>query len=276
MNAIDRLKFNKYAYKVYLEAKEMSGIKKLAKITCGGIRELFTHKFNLWDYMDELKKTNYILELGDGTIFYLPYCRYFDTIQMTIARDDYFYDGGNLEYLRKNIIKPEMTILDIGANIGNHTVFFARKCEAAHIFCIEPQKDVYKILERNITLNNLSSVCTVYNLALGERLGKADIAFYNRANCGGTTLAMSEGGDIEVSTLDNMDLPAIDFVKIDVEGFEYNVLKGGGKLLRSMSPILYIEIADENFNKVNTLLSSYGYAMTEKRDDNYLYKKAQP
>ncbi|MCH5259480.1 MAG: FkbM family methyltransferase [Lachnospiraceae bacterium] len=268
------LKFNKYAYKIHTETKELKGIKKYARILGGGGRELVRHNFNLWDYMDELKNNNYIIELEDGIKFYLPYCQYFDTIQMEIARDDDFYDGKNLEYLKEKIIKPGMVILDIGANIGNHTVFFAKKCMAAHVYSIEPQKNVYEILEKNISLNSLDDVCTIYNIALGESLGKADIAFYNRTNCGGTRLTMSDDGDIVMSTLDGMNLPDIDFVKIDVEGFEYNVLKGGEKLLRSMSPILYVEINDENYQKVSALLNSYGYTMTEKvNQGDYLFKK---
>lgn len=241
----------------------------------GGVRELVKHKFNIWDYMDELKKNDYILELKDGIKFYLPYCYYFDFIQMMIIRDDYFYEGRSLEYLKNNVLKQGMVIMDIGANIGNHTVFFAKKCQAAQVFSIEPQKDVFDILEKNVALNNLGSVCTTYNFALGKSSGRADIVSRNRANCGGTKLAMSESGDIMISALDEMDLPHIDFMKIDVEGFEYDVLKGGEQLLKSMNPIFYIEIEDKNFNKVNALLNSYGYATTQNRHlADYLYKKS--
>lgn len=223
--------------------------------------------------MDALRENQYILNLEDGVTFYLPYCKYFDTIQMTIARDDNFYELDNLSYLKEKYLRPGMYILDIGANIGNHTIYFAKKCGAAHVFCFEPQKDVFDILSRNIELNQLDNVCTPYNHALGSNAGNAKIAAYNRANCGGTSLTMDEDGDIGVRTLDEMKLPSIDFIKIDVEGFELEVLKGGEKLLREGSPTLYMEIQDDNFYEVNRLLNSFGYAFEETIYGDYLYQK---
>lgn len=95
----------------------------------------------------------------------------------------------------------------------------------------------------------------------------------DRNNCGGTCLAMDNGGDITVFALTEMDFPEIGFVKIDVEGFEYDVFKGGDKFLENMNLVLCIETRDDNFYKVNSLLNSYGYTMVENIGGDYLYKK---
>ena len=89
---------------------------------------------------------------------------------------------------------------------------------------------------------------------------------------------MNEGGSIEVWALDGMDLPEIGFMKIDVEGFEYDVLKGGERLLADMGPDIYIEIKDGDgkFDRVNGLLESFGYVMTERIYSDYLYRKQIP
>lgn len=55
-----------------------------------------------------------------------------------------------------------MNILDIVANTGNHSLFFATECKAVHVFSFKSQKDVFEILGMNIILNGLENVCIVY------------------------------------------------------------------------------------------------------------------
>lgn len=240
----------------------------------GGVFELVKHKLNLWDYLEDLKRNNYILELEDGIKLYLPYCRYFDGIQITISRNEDFYEIDTLNYLKKRYIKEGMNILDIGANIGNHTLFFAVRCKATQVFSFEPQKDIFKILRRNIQLNDLKDVCTTYNIALGAEQGTAKITSHSRRNSGGTTFSMDDSGSVCVRTLNEMNFSDIGFVKIDVEGFEFDVLKGGEELFRSMDPVIFIEIWNKNFDRVNNLLNMFGYAVVEiMPDSNYVYKK---
>lgn len=273
MKKIGRLNLNRYVWEIYRDTKEIVGLKRYLYLCVSGVTTLARHKFNLWDYMDELERNDYILKMKNGIKFYLPYCRYSDFIQMVITRNCDFYDADTLRYLRDKYISSGENILDIGANIGNHSVFFATECGANHVFSFEPQKDVFEILNKNISLNGLQDVCTTYNMALGAGKGNAKIASYNRNNCGGTSFAMDNGGNVTVISVDEMDFPEIGFVKIDVEGFEYDVLKGAERFLRNMNPVIYIEIKEENFNKVNGLMNSYGYAMIENINEDYIYKK---
>lgn len=118
--------------------------------------------------------------------FYLPNWRT-DFIQGEIFRNLDFFSSLDLKKLRK-YIKNDAFILDIGANIGNHSLYWALITKARKIYAFEPIKSTFKILQRNITLNALDNIIIPYNFALGEKYSPkgAKIARYNPSNIGGT------------------------------------------------------------------------------------------
>ena len=211
-----------------------------------------------------IRDNDFIIELKNKrTKLYVPYCKT-DCLQMTIARDEDYMSRKSLDYLRKKYIKDGWNILDIGGNIGNHTIYFALECKANSVYTFEPQDDIFKILEKNIGLNSMGSICTAYHCGLGSENGNAKIFAYDKDNIGGTQLAMDSSGGIEVRRLDDFHFQNINFIKIDVEGFEFDVIKGAKELLTSQSPIIYCEIYDDKYEKVTALLKSYGYEVKEK------------
>ena len=175
---------------------------------------------------------------------------------MSIIRDQTYFDVTALKQLKEKYLRPGMRIADIGTNIGNHSLFFAHECQASHLWQFEPQKDIFRILQKNMELNHLSGICESYNVGLGAKDGNAAISAYNKDNTGGTSIRMDEDGGIEVRCLDDYKLTDVDFLKIDVEGFEYNVLLGAERTLQQNHPTLYIEIWQKNFDKVNALLGN--------------------
>ncbi len=86
-------------------------------------------------------------------------------------------------------------------------------------------------------------------------------------------LASKELDGIEMKPLDSFGFgEKIDFVKMDVEGFEYKVLKGGRNLLINDKPILWVEIFSCNYAKVSELLAELGYRQIEALDkNNYIF-----
>ena len=88
--------------------------------------------------------------------FYLPNV-YNDAVQTPILLYGTFFEIKNLEHIRKYINKNSV-ILDAGANIGNHTIYFSEICKAQKVFAYEPQKHVFNILKKNNELNNLKNV----------------------------------------------------------------------------------------------------------------------
>ena len=104
--------------------------------------------------------------------FYLPDAAV-DRIQHIILSRSTFFEAGLLSKVRSRI-PPASTILDVGANISNHTVFFATFCDATNVIAFEPMKLAYRIVSRNVELNKLTNV-RVVNAALGETAGSASL-----------------------------------------------------------------------------------------------------
>ncbi len=86
-------------------------------------------------------------------------------------------------------------------------------------------------------------------------------------------MSYSEKGDIKIYALDELEiLEKIDFVKIDVEGFEEEVISGGRKKIQKDKPVIFIEIFSSNFKKINGFMEEIGYILKENLGrDNYIY-----
>lgn len=133
--------------------------------------------------------------------------------------------------------------------------------------------DTYKILSENVKINNLESVVTTYNFALGKAEGEAKIIAFNETNIGGTRLEEAKDGDIKIYSLDELNInEKIDFMKIDVEGFENNVLAGGINTIEKHRPIIFIEIQKENYDKVQKFFKEKEYRLIKEYEaDNFLF-----
>ena len=90
---------------------------------------------------------------------YVPFANH-DLIQRFILTRGRFYE---LPYLKKvkEMIPPKAVIIDAGANIGNHTIFFSRVCGAGRVYSFEPLRETFRILERNLVLNRLVNVIPI-------------------------------------------------------------------------------------------------------------------
>lgn len=273
---------NRYVAHLLFQLSEMpDGWKKNLVLTGGVIDILVRHRFHLWDYqaeVDAVAEHGYMFDFfrnGVKIHMYVPQYQT-DWVQSRIVNFADFYETNELEYLRKKIIKRGSYILDIGANIGNHSVFFAKLCHAKSIYAFEPISDVYKTLCRNIKINHIDSVVKSKNVALGNHYGKAKIKFFSPENTGVTQVEASDEGNMQMARLDDFTFNRIDFIKIDVEKYEYNLLLGAKHTLEEHSPIIYIEIFGEQYRKVNNLLQSYGYRkIIELAQCNYIYKKVK-
>jgi FkbM family methyltransferase len=158
------------------------------------------------------------------------------------------YSEGEIEMFRQ-IVQPGMTVLDVGANIGAFTLFFAKAVgEAGRVHAFEPQRTLYHVLCGNLALNALSNVTAIHG-ALADKPGTLFVRAVDYAkpgNFGGLALdpaAVSQGAgeNVGVSTIDALGLERCDFVKIDVEGMERDVLQGAADTLARCKPFLFVE-----------------------------------
>lgn len=156
--------------------------------------------------------------------------------------------------------------LDIGANIGNHSLYFARRFRRVHAF--EPNPSTVDLLRFNSRwVDNV----TVHPIGLGDEAGECEL-FEDTENLGGSTIAWGDGTSrrgirVAVRRLDELDLDVdrLCFVKIDVEGFEARVLQGGAETLARAQPVVVFEQHLREFAGGSTpsidLLTAWGYRM---------------
>lgn len=161
------------------------------------------------------------------------------------------------------------TVFDIGANIGNHTVYFATHSPDAEIFAFEPMSINYLLLEANIEANGFSRERVhLINKALGSEKGFANMQVKqgHEGNNGAAAITDSETGDIEkveVLVLDELNLPAPDFVKIDVEGYEVYVLRGMIKTLEKSNALVWIEVIPETMSEIAKLMDTLDFEVVD-------------
>jgi FkbM family methyltransferase len=156
------------------------------------------------------------------------------------------YDHNLLNNYLQPIISKSKYIVDAGANIGCHSISYANFNPSAKIYSFEPQTDIFSILETNKRLNDSSNV-TCFRKALGHvnKLINMNppLKTPDGINYAGT--GVGQGGEpIEMITLDSLDLPGLDFIKMDVQGSEGLVIMGGRNTIDKYSPIILFEHDD--------------------------------
>lgn len=202
-----------------------------------------------------------------------------DYIQRVILRSRAFFEAKLLSMVEAmGIVTPTSLVCDVGANIGNHTVYFAGVMGAARVMAFEPQDGANATLAANIALNGLTDRVTAYHCLVGETTGNGSLIRFNPRNLGGSTFAPDADGAVPMFALDDVlqaqDRAALDLIKIDVEGMQLSVLKGAAETLSSRKPALWIEILDRDPTQGETaaLLASLGYRATRLGPSDWLYR----
>lgn len=179
-----------------------------------------------------------------GLNFALNYVN--DPIQNAL-RQGRFYEERELTVL-KRMLPLDATYVDIGANIGNHALFFAKRMRAARVIVFEPNPLALAPLMANIVLNRLEHVIVTEHLGIGlaDRSGAGFGMGRQDRNLGATPLREA-AGEIAVETGDRLlagETP--DFIKLDVEGMEMDVLAGLQATIARARPCMLVEVCDVN------------------------------
>jgi FkbM family methyltransferase len=180
-------------------------------------------------------------------------------------------------FAMENWVKKGDTVIDIGANQGEYSLWSARMVGAkGKVFAFEPLSAIFERLKENIDLNpGFLQVINPIQLGLSDKQDKLKLYSSDLSNEGVNTLYKEENSifleEIELSTLDKelekMKTPRLDAIKIDVEGAELPVLLGAEKTIAKFSPILFIEINQEACKaagyealEILTFLGKYRYS----------------
>ncbi|MEN9590628.1 MAG: hypothetical protein RLZZ481_2414 [Pseudomonadota bacterium] len=172
-----------------------------------------------------------------------------------ISSDDDYLDHVEGEFepemvsLFKTLLQPTDTVLDVGANIGCTSLLFGDL--ARKVYSFEPSPTTYRWLVENVQRAKLNNVETI-NLGLGKEAGTFELTFAPNNRSGGfvsNLTSASEGHQIEQITIARGDdfinkrqIAKVDFIKIDVEGFEQSVIEGLAATIARDQPIVVLEL----------------------------------
>lgn len=229
-------------------------LKKFTKITC---KEL-THvdkKFSLYISPDNGFIDNYIFLYG-------------------------VYESFILDIIRTHL-HAGMTFVDIGANIGQHTMFASSIVgNKGSVYAFEPIPRIYTQLLSSSQENNFQNIIHAKNIAIGEK-DSEETLYISKKNIGGSSLVNQEETNEKITvTIKSGDkelelITRIDMIKIDVEGYEYEVLKGIQNTLAKHHPILLLEFSGYFYEsqhtnhgkKILSLLTELDYTIFDIEDD---------
>lgn len=166
--------------------------------------------------------------------------------------------GPEIDFLL-DLVKVGDVIVDVGANIGTHTVPLAKRVgSSGQVIAFEPQRLTLQTLCTNITLNNLDNV-KAERVALGANCGDVYIPVIKQGNLGNVGhQSWGEGELTPLLTLDHYNLPGLNFLKIDVEGMERSVLEGALRTIKQYQPVIFVE---NNIPKQSAALISWFFSI---------------
>ena len=189
----------------------------------------------------------------------------------------YFYGTHDERYIVTkllNIIKPGDICWDVGANIGFYTCLLASLVAGSGaVVAFEPAARTCGYLKENVSLNQFTNV-TVVNKGLSDKQEQRLLHYSEAGLAEGTaSLKYTDGRAaserVTLDTIDNLirELPAPEFVKIDVEGYQLEVLRGGEHFLKTRAPLLMAELKDvgetnrDIFGELEDYVANLGYQL---------------
>jgi len=193
----------------------------------------------------------------------------------SIVDKNLFYNGvyelDNTLLMYENL-RPDSVFIDIGANLGYYTCLFSSYLKKGLVISFEPSTQIFSALEKNLELNQFKNA-KIFNLGLGKRKQVKKL-YLNSKNLGGSSLNESvykkfDNSEFETVKIENaskfilsLNLKKIDLIKIDVEGFESDVIEGLKLVLKKYSPKILVEISSQAIG--NTKKTKNIFQMLEK------------
>jgi FkbM family methyltransferase len=198
------------------------------------------------------------------------FCLVEDDLISNCINDRGFWEP-HLYHFYKEFIQPDYTIIDGGANLGFHSIQFAKLANSGTVYCFEPQPLIFNVLSTNALINGCSDIIKQFRLGLGDNVEqnlkmtplKEQIFSEHCINYGGRGLTEGDEGEeaVQLTTIDSLGLSKLDFMKLDVQGFELHTLKGGEDTIKANRPLMLIENypGSEQDQKVIDLVKEWGY-----------------
>lgn len=275
-----------------------SNIEELKKAYLSGeldkkeyILKMYNNHRVLFDYSQFIKETN-IKEvcIQDDRLYMLTRK---NEIKLICDKDDHRsilaeilnfndYEEEELGFIEK-FIEGNMTIFDIGANIGYHSINISKFNSECEVYSFEPIIKTYNYLNENLEINNIKNVRT-FNIALSNYNGECDFFYYPQGSMNASAANLNESVKCEkilckIKKIDDFvfenNINKIDLIKCDTEGSELLVFKGAIATLQKFKPIIFTEMLrkwsekfDYHPNDIILLLTQIGYECFTMRGSN--------
>ncbi len=196
-----------------------------------------------------------------------------------ICLDGYYEPA--LSSIAAELVASDRDVIDVGANIGFYSVVLSRKLASGRVLAIEPHPIAYKRLRANLKRNNAAGKTILFQGIAGSSLQRNTISFPLGMEEYTTVLPLQAApdnprmaqADVDETTIDSLvQEHSLDpaFIKIDVEGYEHEVLQGAVNVLRTSRPVILCELNEEMLRKhgsstdlVLAFLRSNGYRCTD-------------
>jgi FkbM family methyltransferase len=155
-------------------------------------------------------------------------------------------------FLLARLLRPGMTVVDVGANIGYYLLLFQQSVgPSGRIICIEPSIENLPELRKNIEMNRFENV-VLNEVALGAADG--EIGLHAGVNSG-IADSSSAAHIVPIRRLDSLVNERVDLLKIDVEGYEGQVLDGARQLIENQRPVIFLELHPH-------IVGTFGYSIS--------------
>jgi len=227
-------------------------------------------------YYDSLSK------IGNKKDSYSCFIAFLALVEDIIIKDQ--YDAK--EFLHSDDSK---VILDCGANIGIFSLWAHYLSSESQIYSFEPTKSTFEILEKNIKINNLDKNILAFNMALGDTQKQTVIRINKEGGSGaGNSLIDSKFitsatilQEVLMVTLDNFvqenNLPRVDFIKIDTEGYEKQIIQGASETIKRFSPVIACSAYHFKNDKieipklVKSINPNYHYKLLKRSEEDLIF-----
>ncbi|WP_462252922.1 FkbM family methyltransferase [Ferruginibacter sp.] len=165
------------------------------------------------------------------------------------------YEEENFGFLFSKVKKGDV-VLDFGGHIGLFAVIASQATGSqGKVYSFEPSPTTNKLLRKSVVINNAQNIITTFQKAVGGSVGKTTF-FISDAQADNANSLVNykedrplHGIDIDVTTIDafvkEQNLTKVNFIKIDVEGAEYDALKGGVETFNKFKPVCILAIHPE-------------------------------
>ena len=176
--------------------------------------------------------------------------------------------------LVSKILKPKDVVMDLGGNIGTHSILMSNLVFEGRVITFEPQSLIYSILQNNVLLNRRTNIDT-YRFACSDKnfqtISMEPFSFIGeRINNGALRVSLNDvAGDLALTrTIDSFNFEKLNFIKIDIQGSEVKALRGAKKTIAKFKPYMFIEIEQQHLLAMNAsakelieLVLSLGYSL---------------